>query len=108
MSGQGACKQGDWVEVERVLLDPSERAAGLPEDTARQPLKMWVKGFARTSARVGETVEVETMTGRIVEGALTDVLPGYTHTFGRPPAELVAVGRDLRARVAAYRAKEGR
>lgn len=102
------CAPGDWVEVERVVLQPSERADGLPKDTARQPLKMWVKGFARGRARIGETVEIETMTGRLVEGTLTDVLPGYTHTFGRPPAELVAVGRDLRARVAEHRAKEGR
>lgn len=102
------CKAGDWVEVERVVLEPDERAEGLPDDTARQPLRMWVKGFARTSAGIGETVEVETMTGRVVEGTLTDILPGYTHTFGRPPAELVAIGRDLRARVAAYRTREGR
>lgn len=108
MAGRGGCKPGDWVEVERVVLEPADRAAGLPEDTSRQPLKMWVKGFAREAARIGEEVEVETMTGRLVRGTLTDVLPGYTHTFGRPPAELASVGRDLRARVAAYREREGR
>ncbi|MCL4078132.1 2-amino-4-oxopentanoate thiolase subunit OrtA [Coriobacteriia bacterium Es71-Z0120] len=108
MNERTGCQAGDWVEVERVVLEPGERADGLPEDTARQPLKMWVKGFARAAARIGEKVEVETMTGRVVEGTLTDVLPGYTHTFGRPPKELVAIGRDLRARVAAYRAREGR
>lgn len=106
MAERGGCKPGDWVEVERVVLEPADRATGLPEDTARQPLKMWVKGFARASARIGEDVEVETMTGRLVRGVVTDVLPGYTHTFGRPPAELASVGRDLRARVAAYRSGE--
>jgi hypothetical protein len=65
---------------------------------------MWVKGFALAEATVGESVAVETMTGRRVEGVLTDVNPGYTHTFGRPAPEIVRVGRDLRARVAAYRA----
>lgn len=108
MAERDECAPGEWVEVERVVLEPADRAEGLPEDTARQPLKMWVKGFAREAARIGEEVEVETMTGRVVRGKLTDVLPGYTHTFGRPPAELAPVGRDLRARVAAYRKREGR
>ncbi|MCX8007549.1 MAG: 2-amino-4-oxopentanoate thiolase subunit OrtA [Coriobacteriia bacterium] len=107
MDERTSCEQGDWVQVERVVLEPADRAAGLPEDTAAQPLRMWVKGFARSTARIGETVEVETMTGRVVSGTLVDVLPGYAHTFGRPPAELAAVGRDLRRRLAAYRAKGG-
>jgi len=34
---------------------------------------------------------------------LTDVNPGYTHTFGRPAPELTHVGRDLRARLAVWR-----
>ena len=97
------CRAGDWVEVERVLLEPAERSGNLPEDTAAQPLRVWVKGFARAGAAMGERVAVETMTGRVVEGVLTDINPGYTHTFGRPAPELVHVGRDLRARVAAYR-----
>ena len=47
------------------------------------------------------------MTGRDVTGVLTDVNPGYAHTFGRPPPELTHVGRDLRAACAAYRAEGG-
>lgn len=101
------CGAGDWVEVERVLLEPAERAAGLPEDTAAQPLRAWVKGFARQGGLIGDEIEVETMTGRVVTGHLSAVLPGYTHTFGTPPAEIVGIGRDLRARLAAYRAKAG-
>ena len=91
-----------WVEIESVLIEPADRAPGLPEDTAVQPLKMWVKGFARSVGALGETVEIETMTGRRVTGTLVDVDPGYTHTFGSQPPELVHVGRDLRARLAAY------
>lgn len=101
------CAPGEWVEVERVLLEPADRAANLPEDTAAQSLRMWVKGFARAEAAVGCEVEVETMTGRVVRGTLTEVNPGYTHTFGKPAPELTHVGRDLRARVAEYRAKAG-
>lgn len=98
------CKPGDWVEVESVLLEPADRSANLPEDTAAQPLRMWVKGFARNEAALGQEVEIETMTGRAVSGRLSDVNPGYTHTFGRPAPEIAHVGRDVRARVAEYRA----
>ena len=101
------CNEGDWVEVERVLLEPAERAAGIPEDTAAQPLRVWVKGFALGGGLIGDEVEVETMTGRTVRGNLSAVSPGYTHTFGTPPAEIVHIGRDLRARIAEYRAAVG-
>jgi len=99
----GRCEAGDWVEIERVLLEPRERAAGLPPETASKPLKMWVKGFAQGAAAVGEDVTVETMSGRLVSGRLFAVDPGYFHTFGRPIPELARVGRDLRAQVARYR-----
>lgn len=107
-AGQAArCAPGDWVEIRRVLLAPDERAAGLPPETAATPLVMWVKGFAQNAAVVGEAVSVETMSGRIVSGDLAAVNPGYFHTFGPPIAELTHVGRDLRSRVAAYRAGGG-
>ncbi len=98
------CAAGDWVEVTAVLVEPAERASGLPEETAEKPLVMWVKGFARSEALLGENLEIETMTGRVVTGALSAVNPGYTHAFGRPAPELVRVGGDLRVRIAAYRA----
>lgn len=99
------CTAGQWVEVERVLLEPSDRAANLPQDTAAQTLRVWVKGFAHDGAAIGEECEVETMTGRAVRGVLSAVNPGYTHTFGAPPPEIVTVGRDLRVRLADYRAQ---
>ena len=98
------CNPGDWVEVEYLLLIPADRSANLPEDTAAQPLRAWVKGFAQSAAATGDELVVTTMTGRRVTGVLTEVNPGYTHTFGRPAPELTHVGRDLRARIAAYRA----
>lgn len=99
------CTAGQWVEVERVLLEPSDRAANLPQDTAAQPLRVWVKGFARDGAAIGEECEVETMTGRAVRGVLSAINPGYTHTFGAPPPGIAAIGRDLRVRLAGYRAQ---
>jgi hypothetical protein len=105
--GADRCRKGDWVEIERELLQPEDRAANLPPDTAAQPLKMWVKGFAETEAVLGEDVLIETMTRRLVSGRLTDVNPGYTHTFGRPAPELVRVGYDLRNQVAGFHGDTG-
>lgn len=104
MTDEFRCAEGDWVEIEYVLLAPAERAAGLPADTAAQPLRAWVKGFALGGVMIGDEVDVETMTGRTVRGHLSAIGPGYTHTFGTPPPEIVNIGRDLRARVAAFRA----
>ena len=102
------CQPGDWVEIQVLLLEPEERAANLPPDTADKPYVMWVKGFAQDAAAVGEAVTVETASGRVVGGTLFAVNPGYVHTFGAPIPELTHVGRDLRKRVAAWRrAQEG-
>lgn len=106
MSDEFSCTPGDWVEVEYVLLEPSERAAGLPQDTAAQQLRAWVKGFALTGGLIGDAIEVETMSGRTVRGHLSAISPGYSHTFGAPPKEIAGIGRDVRARVAGYRAAQ--
>jgi hypothetical protein len=93
----------DWVEVECVLLEPADRSPNLPPETADKPLLEWVKGFATTEAGLGEPITVRTMTGRTVSGRLSEVNPGYFHTFGRPIPELWHVGADLRARLADFR-----
>ena len=98
------CTVDQWVEVESMLLAPDERSKALPADTAAQPLMVWVKGFALAEAAIGDELGVETMTGRTVTGRLSAINPGYTHTFGDPIPELTHVGRDLRARLAEYRA----
>jgi len=103
MTDVARCTLGEWVEVERVLLEPADRSAALPADTAAQPMLVWVAGFAQAEAELGQDVTVETMTGRAVTGRLSAINPGYHHTFGNPLPELVHVGTDLRARVAAYR-----
>jgi 2-amino-4-ketopentanoate thiolase alpha subunit len=103
MASADRCGADDWVEVSYTLLEVADRSTNLPEETASKPLIAWVKGFALSGAAIGEQLTVRTLTGREVTGQLTDVLPGYTHTFGSPPAELVHIGRDLRDRVDAYR-----
>jgi hypothetical protein len=100
------CAIGDGAVVPYLTHHTPDRATNLPADTAAQPLLVWIKGFARAAAAAGEELAIETTTGRVVTGVLTDVNPGYTHTFGRPAPELTHVGRDLRARLAAYRASD--
>ena len=107
MSSNERCSVGDWAEVECVLLEPADRAANLPADTAALPLLQWVKGFAQADASLGADLTVKTMTGRLVTGKLSAVNPGYFHTFGRPIPALWHVGADLRDRLAEYRATEG-
>lgn len=102
------CAPGEWVEIERVLLEPADRAPGLPAETAATPLRMWLKGFACAGAKLGEDLEIVTMTGRSEHGRLTAVHPGYTHTFGTPPPEIASIGRDLRERLAEWRSGGGR
>jgi 2-amino-4-ketopentanoate thiolase alpha subunit len=106
LTDENRAREGDWVEVERTLLDPADRSANLPPETAAKPLRMWVKGFALGEAALGDELTVETMTGRRVSGVLSAVNPGYFITYGNPIPELTHVGRDLRARLAAYRAGE--
>ena len=107
MSDVARARKGDWVEVECRLLDPADRSRNLPPETAEKPLMMWVKGFADGEGAIGEEVTIETMTGRKVTGRLSAVNPGYFITYGEPIPELVHVGRDLRSRLAAYRAAHG-
>ncbi len=104
MSAAATCKAGDWVEVERVLLEPADRSPNLPAETATKPLMVWVKGFALAEGTLGDEISITTMTGRTVTGVLSAINPGYYHTFGDPVPELVHVGADLRAQLAQYRA----
>jgi hypothetical protein len=103
MTDAARCTVGEWVEVERVLLEPADRSRALPPETAIQPMLVWSTGFATTEGGLGDEVTVETMTGRTVTGRLSAINPGYFHTFGNPIRELVSVGRDLRARLSEYR-----
>lgn len=89
-------KKGDFVQIHNIVLKASERAAAVPEDTKAHPLEMWVKGFALTDGKVGEELEVETMTGRRVKGTLVSTDPGYKHSFGSFVPELEQISRQLR------------
>jgi hypothetical protein len=93
-------RPGDWVELSLVVLEPAGRAPGLPEDTAATPLVARVRGFLEAEAAVGEPAAVRTLAARRVEGTLLRLHPAPGHSFGEPVAELLAIGGELRARLA--------
>jgi len=91
-----SAKKGDWVRIHSILLWPDERAENLPEDTARVPLEMWNKGFLLGDGKkVGETVIVETVTGRKISGTLIEIFPSYRHGFGEYIPEISTIDRQL-------------
>lgn len=90
-------KRGNWVEIENLVLEAGERATHLPEDTKSVPLIMWTKGFlVEEEAKLGDKVTVETLSGRITSGTLTEVNPRHVHDFGNPVPELMRVGMEVR------------
>ncbi len=91
------CKKGDWVQISRVILEPGERAPSVPPETAAVPLTMKVKGFLlEETAELGDSVSLQTVTGREVSGRLLAVNPSYGIDFGVPQAELLKIGVEVR------------
>lgn len=90
-------KKGDWVLIHNIVFKPSQRAPQVPEDTKKVPLEMWVRGFVTTDSKVGDEVEVKTLTGRLVKGKMIEVAPSYPHTFGEHVPEIMEIGKQLRS-----------
>lgn len=96
---RAAIPAGTWVELERVILRPGERAPGIPADTASVPFAARVRGFLVGPTRKGATAEVRTQADRVVSGRLRAVLPRNPADFGDPSPELLQVGRAMRQRL---------
>jgi len=92
--------KGVWVEIHTIVLKPGERAPQVPEDTAKIPLEMRVKGFLMEPARLGDQAQIVTAAGRRLRGRLDIVNPAYRHGFGAPIPELSTIGQELRALLA--------
>lgn len=89
--------KGTWVEIHAVVLHPGERAPRVPADTKAVPLEMRAKGFLVAEAAIGDEAEIATVAGRRFRGTVTAVNPPYTHGFGAPVPELLAIGGEVRA-----------
>ena len=87
---------GTWVEIHSIVLGADQRAGHIPQDTQRVPLEMRVKGFLVAAASLGEQVEIVTVAGRRLRGTLAQVNPSYTHGFGPPIIELLAIGGEVK------------
>jgi hypothetical protein len=85
------------VEIYSVVLEPSQRAARIPDDTKQVPLEMRVKGFLAVPGKQGDPVEIITPSGRRLRGTLASVNPAYAHGFGAPIPELAHIGDEVRA-----------
>lgn len=85
-------KAETWVEIERVVLEPADRAPSLPEDTKQVPYVMHVSGFLVEPANIGEFARIRSIIGRIHEGTLIKVEPSYSHSFGKLIPELLTIG----------------
>jgi hypothetical protein len=99
MSGRRTVPRGQWGRIHRVELAPSERAPGIPPETAAVPFETWINGWLLNEAALGDVVRLRTPAGRIVEGVLVEAEPGYTHSFGSPPASLQLAGARAVARL---------
>lgn len=90
-------KKGDWVRIHNVVLKAEDRTAKIPEDTQKCDLEMWVKGsLIDEVAQIGDTVTVETSTGRREKGILLEENPHYTHSYGDFVPEIIEIDKRLR------------
>lgn len=89
-------KKGEWVRIHSIVLTPEQRAPQVPDDTKKCPLELWVKGYLKADAEMGDEVEVTTVTGRNAKGTLIEVNPYYTHNFGKFVPELNKIDETVR------------
>ncbi len=87
-------KAGTWVEIEKIILQPEQRASTLPEDTKKVPYVLKVNGFLLEDAELGAIVSIRTLIGRELEGTLKTVNPSYQHDFGKVVPELLSIGLE--------------
>ncbi len=89
-------KKGDYVEIKITILNPSERAENLPQDTKNLSYEGKIRGYLTSNGEIGKEVEIETPIGRIVKGVLLGLAKEYIHNFGEPIRELIDIGKKIR------------
>ena len=92
-------KKGTWVEIKSTILEVGQRASTVPEDTAKTPLNMWVKGYLVNDAKLGELTTITTATGRIESGILEAVEPVTRLDFGQHIPEIAQISKQVRMEV---------
>jgi len=98
VSDRRSAIRGTWVQIHRIVLKAGERAPQVPSETQGVPLELWAKGFLLSEqATIGQQAEIETVTGRRLNGELSAVEPAYEHDFGGAVPELMGIGSEVRA-----------
>lgn len=91
-------KKGSWVQVHQIILKPEKRTAKIPEETKKVPLELWVKGYLNEDGKIGDVVEITTLTKRKVKGELVEINPVYDYGFGEEfVPELVQIGEMVKS-----------
>lgn len=96
MVSQQPASAGTWGRIHRVELAPGERAPDGPEETRAVPFELWVNGWLLHDAQIGDLASLQTASGRVVQGTLVELEPGYSHSFGPPPPALQLAGFHAR------------
>ncbi|MDD3106393.1 MAG: 2-amino-4-oxopentanoate thiolase subunit OrtA [Bacilli bacterium] len=89
-------KKQTWVQIEKVILHPNERAMNLPDDTKKVPLIMWVKGYLQEDANIGDTVNIITLTNRKEQGKLVEANPTFKHNYGEFVPEILKINQMVK------------
>ncbi len=92
-------KAGSFVRIHQVILKAEERTSNVPEDTRNTDLRMWTKGFLKCDAEIGETVEVETLSGRTETGELVAVNHMHEVNYGDFVEEIIPIGVYLKEKL---------
>lgn len=90
-------KQGSWVQIEAVLLEPRQRSDRLPEETRQVPFRLRAKGILAGDCEPGGEATITTACGRRLKGVLVAENPAFTHSFGSQVTEFLGLGDALRA-----------
>lgn len=89
-------KKGSWVSLRKTILEPKDRAAGIPPETAATPLVMWVSGFLQNDADIGREATIRTKMNRTETGILEEVNPTTNVSYGDFVPEIMKIGIQAR------------
>ena len=74
--------KGEYVRIRKYLLRPEDRLGGIPEETKKQPLKMWVKGRLNHESELFQPASITTATGRTLFGDVKETKPTHKFSYG--------------------------
>lgn len=89
-------KKGEFVRIEKTILQPEERTSKIPEDTKSTPFKMWTKGVLQNDCEIGGEATIVSVCGRQDTGTLVEVNPFYELNYGKFLPEMVEIDKVIK------------